>query len=323
MNTIRNYLDNMFIGMPQTKNVLRAKDELFGMMEDKYEELKNSGKTENEAVGIVISEFGNLDELAEVLDIRGDLDKKSELLTVSYDRAKNYLHEAREVAPKTAKGVFLLIMSPVLLIFLYGLIEISSINMKEEYASALGLTVLLLMVALGVSYLMRDSNRLDKYEDFQKMPFKLNYQTELMVRDIQRQDEPTYRSAVSVSVFAYIVSALPVIISSLLTDREEFSFFSTALTLIIVAAATYNIINNSGACEACKILLQEEDYSVDNKTNKVYKAVSSIYWSIAVAVYLGYSFITNKWDISWVIWPVSGVLFGALRAIAQLTGQKK
>ena len=40
------------------------------MMEDKYTELKNEGKSENEAVGTVIAEFGNLDELAEDLGIK-------------------------------------------------------------------------------------------------------------------------------------------------------------------------------------------------------------------------------------------------------------
>ncbi len=47
----------------------RPKNELWQMMEDKYTELIKDGKTENEAVGIVISEFGNLDELAEELGI--------------------------------------------------------------------------------------------------------------------------------------------------------------------------------------------------------------------------------------------------------------
>lgn len=321
MNTIRNYLDNMFIGLPQTKNVLRAKDELLGMMEDKYEELKNSGKTENEAVGIVISEFGNLDELADVLDIKRDLDEKSEVFKVQYSRAKNYLDEARQVAPKTANGVFILIMSPVVFMFLYGLTEMNSINMKEEYAMAIGLTVLLLAVAIGVSYLMR-YNKLEKYEDIQKMPFKLDYQTELMVRDIQKQDEPIYSSAVGVAVFAYILSALPIIISSLLTQRDGFIFFSISLTLIIIAVATQHIIRNSGACEACKILLQEEDYSIANKTNKVHKTISSVYWSIVTAIYLGGSFITGAWGKSWIIWPVAGVLYGAIEAVSRIIGQK-
>ena len=64
METIRNYLENMFLNLPNTPEVYKAKNELWQMMEDKYTELKAEGKSENEAVGIVISEFGNLDELA-------------------------------------------------------------------------------------------------------------------------------------------------------------------------------------------------------------------------------------------------------------------
>ena len=44
---------------------MRAKAELMEMMEDKYEELMQEGMSEKEAVGTVISEFGDLDELAE------------------------------------------------------------------------------------------------------------------------------------------------------------------------------------------------------------------------------------------------------------------
>ena len=65
MEAIREYLHNMFLNLPETPQVLRAKAELMEMMEDKYEELMQEGKSEKEAVGTVISEFGNLDELAE------------------------------------------------------------------------------------------------------------------------------------------------------------------------------------------------------------------------------------------------------------------
>ena len=69
MEAIREYLNNLFISLPETPEVLRAKAELLEMMEDKYEELIQEGKTEKEAIGTVISEFGNLEELAEELGI--------------------------------------------------------------------------------------------------------------------------------------------------------------------------------------------------------------------------------------------------------------
>ena len=64
------YLETMFLNLPNTPEVYKAKNELWQMMEDKYTELKNEGKSENEAVGTVIAEFGNLDELAEDLGIK-------------------------------------------------------------------------------------------------------------------------------------------------------------------------------------------------------------------------------------------------------------
>ena len=65
METIKNYLENMFSHLPNTPEVQKAKYELYQMMEDKYNELISEGKSDNEAIGIVISEFGNLDELAD------------------------------------------------------------------------------------------------------------------------------------------------------------------------------------------------------------------------------------------------------------------
>ena len=69
METIRNYLNTMFAGLPDTPEVRKAYEELAAMMEDKYTELIAEGCGENEAVGTVISEFGNLEELAQTLGI--------------------------------------------------------------------------------------------------------------------------------------------------------------------------------------------------------------------------------------------------------------
>jgi|GEM_PF-1460551 len=70
METIRDYLDKMFARYPSTPEVLRAKSELGQMMEDKYNELIAAGKSKNEAIGTVIAEFGDLDEL--IANLEGD-----------------------------------------------------------------------------------------------------------------------------------------------------------------------------------------------------------------------------------------------------------
>lgn len=106
METIRNYLETMFLKLPNTPEVYKAKNELWQMMEDKYTELKEEGKSENEAVGIVISEFGNLDELANDLGISQFVESQPmpQGKTLSLDQAKSYLADAGKSAYRTALG---------------------------------------------------------------------------------------------------------------------------------------------------------------------------------------------------------------------------
>ena len=73
MDTIDTFLDAMFAPYPSTPRLLEAKGELRAMMEDAYADAIGRGKTHNEAVGQVITDFGNLEELAPVLGILPDI----------------------------------------------------------------------------------------------------------------------------------------------------------------------------------------------------------------------------------------------------------
>ena len=88
METIRNYLNAMFAGLPDTPEVRRAYEELAAMMEDKYTELIEEGRSENEAIGTVIAEFGNLEELAQDLGIEDCLNRNGAQANVSGNNAQ-------------------------------------------------------------------------------------------------------------------------------------------------------------------------------------------------------------------------------------------
>ena len=120
METIRNYLESMFANLPNTPEVMRAKNELLSMMEDKFTELISEGKPQNEAVGIVISEFGNLEELAESLGIEsvvGGTDI-SERRLLTNEEARNYIYDAAQSRMLIGLGVMLIIFSPIFPIIL-------------------------------------------------------------------------------------------------------------------------------------------------------------------------------------------------------------
>ena len=62
----------------------------------------------------------------------------------------------------------------------------------------------------------------------------------------------------------------------------------------------------------CDRLLEEGDYTRLNKKAGKY---DGIYWAIVTAVYSGWSFATSRWDITWMVWPVGGVLYAAYHEI--------
>ena len=63
-------------------------------MEDKYNELISEGKSDNEAIGIVISEFGNLDELADSLGIKSFVNPSRQCLLPKHSPARLLPHSS-------------------------------------------------------------------------------------------------------------------------------------------------------------------------------------------------------------------------------------
>ena len=127
MNVINEYLDNMFKTLPDTPEVRRARIELAQMMEDKYTELIDEGKTENEAVGIVISEFGNLSELSDILGLDGIIDED-----------KNYNSNNDKSGSRNHNNILLRTISIVaatLVIIIAALVVVNTLTSSESSES--------------------------------------------------------------------------------------------------------------------------------------------------------------------------------------------
>lgn len=72
MNTIRNYIDAMFSSLPKTPEILRLQAEMLENIEDKFNDLLREGKSENEAVGIILADIGSADDLRQEFGIPVD-----------------------------------------------------------------------------------------------------------------------------------------------------------------------------------------------------------------------------------------------------------
>lgn len=324
MEIIMNYLESMFAQLPNTEEVRKAKGEMASMMEDKYVELKEEGKSENEAIGIVISEFGNMEELIRELGIREksvptmaiDQDKEKPSIKINLSRGKEYLDDMRKYSKKIGIGVVLCICSPILLIN-------SSVRTDAAAPTAIGLVALFCMVAVAVVLFIVNGVSMSKYEYLQHEVFELEPGAKTIFGKMQEEARPVFGRKIAIGVSLIIIGVIPTIVAGIIFDESEAAKIGAAVSLLLlfVAAGVYTLIT-AGVVYGCyDVLLQKGEYAVERKKNKLIDKVAAIYWPVIVAVYLAYSFLTEDWGRSWIIWPVAGVLFGAIAGICSISSK--
>ena len=88
----------------------------------------------------------------------------------------------------------------------------------------------------------------------------------------------------------------------------------------MVAAGVKMIVLTSIRNDGYNKLLEEGDYT---RLNKKAGRYDGIYWAIAVAVYLVWSFISGSWQTTWIVWPIAGVVFAAYKEIMRAVVRPK
>ena len=98
----------------------------------------------------------------------------------------------------------------------------------------------------------------------------------------------------------------------------------TSLLLILIAAGVNIMIRVGSIKNSYDTLLEEGEFTRGEKIiRRKTSALNSAYWCLATAVYLGWSFWTMNWHITWIVWPVAGVLFVVYSAFTRFLCNRK
>ncbi|MFC5559898.1 XRE family transcriptional regulator [Ureibacillus thermophilus] len=238
---------------------------------------------------------------------------------VSMEEATEFIKLQEKHAPLIAFGVSLCILSPVILLLLAGLADSKMMNISNQIVGGIGISVLLIMIAVGVYIFIKCSNEGEKFEYLDKEAIETEYGVSGMVREKKNAYNGKFNLFVLIGVILCILSPLPLIISGFLTDAAYIITSMVALLLVIVAAAVNMFIRVGMIRESYEKLLQEGEYTVEKKKSSIIIGrVSGAYWCVVVAVYLAWSFIGMNWNKTWIVWPIAGVLYGAFISIIKL-----
>ena len=234
---------------------------------------------------------------------------------VSMEEAVSFLKYNETASRWISTGVMICILSPVLLILLGGLAEAGFIPMEERIAELGGTAILLIMIAVAVGMFIREGMRGKKYEYLEKVDIETEYGVNGMVKERRDAYAETHSRRLIIGVMLCIISAVPLLGAEAVhysNNTDLFPILCVALLLVMCAVGVKLIVLTCTRQGGYDRLLEEGDYS---RLNKKAGRYDGVYWAIATAVYLGWSFVTSRWEYTWIVWPVAGVLFAAYREI--------
>lgn len=321
METIKNYIENMFIHLPKTKEILKVKNELLSNLEEKYHELKLNGKTENEAVGIVISEFGNIDELLKELGVETKR-INNDCPLINDKEAQDFLEAKSKTGIIVGIGVFLCILGGASIILINQLIEDGFIvGLPEEVDSIIGLVPLFILVAIAVGLFIYSDTFTRKFQ-YINSEFLLTENVKSNLEQRREAFHPTYTLSTITGVVLCILSPIILFVSSVIS--EEASVYGVVGLLIVVGIAVFIFIYFGSIDEGYKKLLHVDDVGkrAKVKESKLERAVAAIVWPLAVCVFLITGLLYNLWHINWIIFPVTGILFGMFTGAYNIMKEK-
>ena len=203
------------------------------------------------------------------------------LKKVTMENANEFLDMKRNGSKVVANATSMCISSPILLIVLETMAEDGVFHVSESLATE-----------YGVSGMVREK------KDFY---------------------EPIFIRGTAVGVVLCILAVIPTIIAGAMETYDYCCGLSVGLLLFILAIGVNLLVRVGMVKSSYDTLLQEGEYTKEEKLfKKKTDTFSGVYWCLTTAIYLAWSFWTMSWDITWIVWPVAGVLFAALLGVVKM-----
>lgn len=242
---------------------------------------------------------------------------------ITLAEANEYLELRKSAAKRIAIATMLCIVSIIPLLLLGVASENPSFFLSEESACGIGLVAMFPIVAIAVAIFIRVGFTSAPYEFIEKEPFETEYGVIGLVKDAQKKYRSTYTKYNYIGSCVCVLSPVP-LLSAAFVDNDFLTVIMLTVTMLIAGIGAMFFIVSGVRWASMQKLLKEGEYDpAEKKKNKLKETVGVVYWVVATAIFLCWSFITNDWQRSWIVWPVAGVLFVAVMMICNLLVDKE
>lgn len=243
---------------------------------------------------------------------------------VTVEEANTYMDLVKKVSIKIAWSIFVMILAIIPLLILGGAAEYKVVDITEDMAGGYGTAIFLTVVALAIIPLILNSMKLSKYEYLEEEIISLQFGVEGIVNKRKEAYADTYRRNIVIGVVLCVLGIVPLFIAVGMGKGDFAYVCCVGILLGFVAVGVLFFVSSGMVWDSFNKLLQTDDYTREKKKNrKKWGFVAGAYWCIVTAIFLTLGFISEEWETVGLIWPVAGVLFGAVAIILSAIGKKE
>ena len=307
MKIIKEYLDSLFLSVPRTPETARAKEDLLAIMEDHYHELIAEGKSEHEAIGAVISEFGSIDELLAELEIEQEQptyeSMREEMDAIDLDEMFDFWAMIKHFSLSLSLGV----MCCILAVAAFATVEFFDI---------MSVFLAFVFIAVGVGFIISSSM---KYVSWKKRLDDRPFRQEVVLEAMEqvKHYEKSFRVSLVLGIGVLIVSlAVAGMISMVLSSTSLAVFMMFVLWSLGVFLIIYSSVIRQHFVKITreKYFISNEDKPGPRSAQAAYGQAAPIalafkkfYWPLVLVIYFLGSYWTNTWGFSWLLFVFAGI----------------
>lgn len=230
---------------------------------------------------------------------------------LSLSEANAFIAWRKTASVLIALATMLCIVSIMPLLILTSASQLAYINISENLAGGIGIISLFLIISVAVVIFTSVGFKNKPYEFLDNEYFETEYGVVGMVKERQKAYHNTYIKTNIIAIFLCVISPVPLICGSF-SDNDFLCVLFLIVTLLTAGAGAMLFIIAGVRWASMQKILKEGNFTQkEKKKSKVKGTVTLVYWLIITAIYLTMLFTSDqsKFQNSWIIWPIAGVLF--------------
>jgi hypothetical protein len=197
----------------------------------------------------------------------------------------------------------------------------------DVLGTVLGLSSFFILAALSVSIYIYSYAKTSKYDFISGGDFSLDYSATDMLAKAEEKVTLSYAVRNTVAIVLCILSVVPLIVSALIKDSSDLTVIISVAASLFISGLGVSLFIASGIKRSAISALRDSHGTQREYSKHLEDTITKGFWILAIGFYLLYSYVSENWHLSWLIFffaaGISALISAAFTLVRRANGNDK